>query len=338
MNFKLTLPMSYSIAMKTALRTDPVSVLTAMRYEVWRCTTLFLLAMAGSIACPAAEIGKTFPTPEEAVSALIAAVRAQDTSALRVIFGPAVAEIQNPDHVQATNDLAVFTAAINQHWQIVRQSDTRCVLEVGQDAWPFPVPIVKRDGQWFLDTEAGVDELLNRRIGRNELMALQVVRAYVEAQRDYASKDHDGDDVLEFAQKLVSTPGTKDGLYWPEDLDGELSPLGPMVAQAQFSGYHLKSRQEDAAPEPFHGYYFKVLTRQGKSAPGGKYSYLINGNMIGGFALVAWPAEYGNSAIMTFIVNQQGRVYQKDLGLKTDKLAAAIKAYDPDKTWVISRE
>ena len=144
--------------------------------------------------------------------------------------------------------------------------------------------------------------------------------------------------MLEFAQKIVSTPGTKDGLYWPPDLDGEISPLGPLAAQAQDEGYGARPIAEGTAPEPFHGYFFKVLTRQAKSAPGGKYDYIINGNMIGGFALVAWPAEYGETGIMTFIVNQQGRIYQKDLRSKTAKTAADMKAYDPDKTWTISRD
>ena len=150
-------------------------------------------------------------------------------------------------------------------------------------------------------------------------------------------KDRDGDEVLEYAQKFSSTPGTKDGLYWPPDLDGEISPLGPLVAQAQEQGYGRKPGRRAPRPQPFHGYFFKILTRQGKSAPGGKYDYVINGNMIGGFALVAWPAEYGETGIMTFIVNQQGRVYQKDLGPKTAKVAAAMKAYDPDKTWTLSK-
>ena len=164
------------------------------------------------------------------------------------------------------------------------------------------------------------------------------MRAYVVAQREYAAMDRDGDQVLEFAQKFLSSPGKKDGLYWPPDLDGELSPLGPLVAQAQGEGYSVKARMEGAAPEPFHGYFFKVLTRQAASAPGGKHDYIINGNMIAGFALVAWPAEYGESGIMTFMVNQQGRVYQKDLGAITVKLAPAMKAYDPDKTWSVSAD
>ncbi|MCX6923004.1 MAG: DUF2950 domain-containing protein, partial [Verrucomicrobia bacterium] len=247
-------------------------------------------------------------------------------------------EIENPDRVQAANELRAFNAAVSQRQRIVHESDTKCVLEVGDNSWPFPVPIVKRSGRWFFDTEAGKDEILNRHIGKNELATLQSVRAYVEAQREYASKDRDGDEVLEYAQKFTSTPGTKDGLYWPPDLDGEISPLGPLVAHAQNQGYMVKSKAQDAAPEPFNGYYFKILTRQGKHAPGGKYDYIINGNMIGGFALVAWPVEYAETGIMTFIVNQQGRVYQKDLGPKTTRTAASIKSYDPDRTWTVSPE
>ena len=295
-----------------------------------------VLALGTPIALRAADIGQTFATPEAAVSALLAAASAQDTNAFRVIFGPVGVEIQNPDRVQAANELKAFNAAVNQHQRLVHESDAKCVLEIGDNAWPFPIPIVKRNGQWFFDTEAGKDEIFNRHIGRNELATLQSVRAYVEAQREYASKDRDGDDVLEYAQKFRSTPGMKDGLYWPQDLDGEISPLGPLVAEAQAQGYGRKPKEEGDKTAPFHGYFFKVLTGQGKHAPGGKYDYVINGNMIGGFALVAWPAEYGESGIMTFVVNQQGHVYQKNLGPGTAKAAEAMKAYDPDKTWTVS--
>ena len=307
------------------------------RSVAWRTLSLVWIVSA-PLAVSAAETGKTFATPEEAVSALAAAASTQDTNALRVLFGPAAEDLQNPDRVQATNDLNEFVSAFNQAHRVVRESEAKCILEVGNDPWPFPVPLVKQAGQWFFDTEAGKEELLNRRIGRNERLTLASVRAYVEAQREYAMKDRDGDEVLEYAPKFLSTPGTKDGLYWPSDLDGEVSPLGPLVADAQAQGYKRKPGEQGAQPEPFHGYFFKILTAQGKFAPGGKYDYIINGNMIGGFALVAWPAEYGNTGIMTFIVNQQGRVYQKDLGAKTAKTAAAMKSYDPDKTWTISRD
>jgi hypothetical protein len=296
------------------------------------------LTLGAPIALSAANTGQTFATPEAAVAALAVAANAQDTNALRLIFGPASADIENPDRVQAAGEYRAFAEAVAQDQRIVRESDSKCVLKVGHDFWPFAVPIVKKDGQWFFDTVAGIDEILSRRIGKNELSTLQALRGCAEAQREYAAKDRDGDLVLEYAQKLASKPGTKDGLYWPSDLDGEISPLGPLFALAQEEGYLMKAKEEGAAREPFHGYFFKVLTRQAKSAPGGKYDYLINGNMIGGFAIVAWPAEYGETGIMTFIVNQLGTVYQKDLGPKTAKIAAAMKEYDPDKTWVISRD
>ena len=293
------------------------------------------LAFAAPLAINAADIGKTFATPEAAVSALVAAVGAKDTNALHDIFGPATADIANPDQVQAANELNAFATALNQTNRIVRESDSKCVLEVGEQSWPFPIPVVKKDGQWFFDTEAGKDEILNRRIGENELATLQVVRGYVEAQREYAAKDRDGKEVLKFAQKIISSPGAKDGLYWPPELDGEISPLGPLAADAAAEGY---GKTPGTERQPFHGYFFRILTRQGKHAPGGKYKYVVNGNMIGGFALVAWPAEYGENGIMTFIVNQQGRVYQKDLGPQTAKTAGAMQSYDPDKTWAVSSD
>jgi hypothetical protein len=297
---------------------------------------ILMLALSLPMLSEAEEAGQTFATPEQAVSALIKATSTADSSALRAIFGEAAEDLQNPDRVQATNDLNTFTAAFNATNRLVRESDAKYVLEVGTNDWPFPVPLVKMDGRWFFDTEAGEDEILSRRIGKNELATLDAVRAYVEAQREYASRDRDGDGVLEYAQRLASTPGTKDGLYWPEDLDGEISPLGPLVADAQTENYNLNARGQAETREPFHGYFFKILSRQGKNAPGGKYNYIINGNMIGGFALVAWPAEYGESGIMTFIVNQQGRVYQRDLGPKTAKLASSMREYNPDASWSLS--
>lgn len=300
-----------------------------------------MLALAFSVSTTvlAADTGKTFPTPEDAVAALTAAVNAKDKDTLHDIFGPAAADIENPDQAQAAGELEHFAAALNATNQVVHDSDTRCTLVVGAKSWPFPIPLVKaRDGGWFFDTEAGKQEILNRRIGRNELATLQTVRAYVAAQREYASRDRIGNEVLQYAQKIISSPGLKDGLYWPTNLDGEISPLGPQAAEAEAAGYGKTGQGAEGAPEPFHGYYFKILTRQGKHAPGGKYDYVINGNMIGGFALVAWPAEYGNTGIMTFIVNQQGRVYQKDLGLKTGKLAPAMDVYEPDSTWQLSTD
>jgi hypothetical protein len=297
-----------------------------MMNRVLRLSLMMVLALP----VRAAEMGTTFATASEAAQALDDAARTKDHKALRALFGLATDELVAADPVQEGNDLQRFTAQYNAAHRLVNRSETEAVLEIGKDGWPFPIPLVRKDGRWFFDTNAGKEELLNRRIGRNELETLKVVRAYVEAQREYASRDHTGDDVLQYAQKFSSTPGKRDGLYWPPESDGEISPFGPLVAQAESEGY---ARTNNA---PFHGYYFKILTRQGDHASGGKYSYVINGRMIAGFALVAWPAQYGESGIMTFIVNQQGRVYQKNLGPKTEKLAPAISQYDPDRTWQLS--
>lgn len=298
----------------------------------------------------AVETAKTFNTPEQAVSALAEAVNMTNRAGFVTLFGPQAEALANPDSVQGAQELAEFASAFNSTNHLVRESDQRMVLEVGSKGWPFPIPIVKTADGWRFDTAAGLDEILDRRIGRNELDVLRVTRAYVEAQREYASRDRDGDGVLEYAQKISSSPGRTDGLFWPPDQNGEMSPLGPLVAHAQSEGYFQKpspqktgasgraSVPESQNPQPFHGYLFKILTRQAKNAPGGKYDYIINGNMIGGFALIAWPAEYGESGIMTFIVNQQGRVYQKDLGPDTAKLAHKTTAYDPDPSWHLSRE
>jgi len=285
-----------------------------------------------------ANTARRFASPEEAVAALRLATTAADTNALKDIFGPGAQDLQNPDRIQATNELMTFSSALAQTNHLVRVSDTLVMLELGDDLWPFPVPIVKKDGGWFFDTDAGKDELLSRRIGKNELATLPVMRAYVDAQREYAGVDHNGDGVLEYAQRLVSSPGKEDGLYWPPEFDGDESPLGPLVAYAQAKGYNPEQREDEDELErgPYHGYLFKILTRQGKHAPAGKYNYVINGHMIGGFAMVAWPADYGGSGVMTFIVNQQGRVYQKDLGPKTSRLASRMKAYDPDSSWTLS--
>jgi hypothetical protein len=297
-----------------------------------------LLVLSAAQVCYGADSGKSYSSPEDAVTALVSAVTSKDTNALRVIFGSAADDLQNPDRVQAGNDLNTFAAAITLTNRLVRQSDTKYELEIGAASWPFPIPLVKETNGWVFDTEAGKDELLNRRIGNNELETLKVVRAFVDAQREYASKDRDGDEVLEYAQRITSSPDKTDGLFWPIELNGEVSPLGPLVAEAQTEGYFADQSSDEPGPNPFHGYLFKILTRQGKHAPGGKYNYIINGHMIGGFALVAWPASYGESGIMTFIVNQQGRVYQKDLGPATSKIVRKMKEYDCDPTWRVSQD
>jgi hypothetical protein len=294
---------------------------------------LAVTMLAGGGPRAAAVSPQSFPTPQDAVAALGNAVNTTNRSGFTLLFGSESDWLANPDSVQGTRELSDFSTAFNATNYLVRDSETHMTLEVGRHHWPFPIPLVKTDRGWRFDTEAGREEILNRRIGRNELEALKIVRAYVAAQREYALKDRDGDGVLEYAQTLTSSPGLTDGLYWPPELTGEISPLGPLVAEAQDQGYF---RANSAKPQPFYGYFFKVLKQQGKHAPGGKYDYVINGNMIGGFALAAWPAEYGESGIMTFIVNQQGRVYEKDLGPKTAKAAEKLQTYDPDPTWTLS--
>jgi hypothetical protein len=202
---------------------------------------------------------------------------------------------------------------------------------IGKDEWSFPVPLVKSSRGWVFATEDGKVEIINRRIGRNELKAIQVALAYVDAQFEYAGKDRDGDGVLQYAARFISHAGRKDGLYWVAGPGEEASPLGPLFARASEEGYTIKKKGEKAAP--YHGYYFKILKRQGGNAPGGELDYINSGKMVGGFGLVAYPAEYAVSGIMTLIVNQDGIVYEKDLGPKTQELAKAMTKYDPDKTW-----
>ena len=284
--------------------------------------------------CVAAQEELTFNSPNDAVNALVAAATNHDTNALHLIFGPAGHELISPDVVQATEEYKMFVQHLTEKTVLTTNSDSNITLEVGTNGWPFPIPLVKQNGQWLFDTAAGSEEILARRIGRDEIGAINVCNAYVEAQREYASQDRLGDGVLAYAQFLRSTPGTHDGLFWPaKQLGEELSPLGPLIAQARVDGYHRTAKMLNDEEAPYHGYYFKILTRQGKHAPGGKYDYIINGHMIAGFALVAWPAEWGNTGVMTFIVNQQGTIYQKNLGTKTGKIARAMTIYDYNDSW-----
>ena len=282
--------------------------------------------------------GQTFSSPEDAVNALAVAVAGGDTNALAAIFGPGSKDIRSSDPVEGQREMAAFSAALNTSNHLDYVEDDRCILEVGADQWAFPIPLVRTNDTWYFDTQAGKDEILNRRIGYNELQTLQALRTAVEAQREYASEDHNGDGVLEFAEKFISSPGKKDGLYWSPDIDGEISPLGPAVADAQNQGYLKKIGTGTGEPAPFHGYYFKILTRQGKHAPIGAYNYIINDHLIGGFAFVAWPSQYGESGVMTFIVNQDGKVYQKDLGPDTESIVKKMKAYDPGPGWALSSD
>lgn len=278
---------------------------------------------------------ETFNTPQEAVNALVTAAVSNDTNAMHAIFGPEGRELVSPDAVQAAESYRMFVQRLKQRVEMITNSDSVICLQIGNDEWPFPIPLEKYDGQWLFDTEAGKEEILNRRIGMDELGAIAVCRAYVEAQREYATLDRNGDGILEYAKYLHSDPGTHDGLFWPTVPGDDLSPLGPLIVSARMQGYHHAARMMSSQEAPYHGYYFKILTRQGKHALGGKYSYIINGHMIAGFALVAWPAEWRNTGVMTFIVNQQGIVYQRNLGPKTAKIAGKMEEFDPGKGWTV---
>ena len=272
---------------------------------------------------------KTFPSPEEAVKSLMDAVKSNDTKELRAIFGPAGREIiSSGDQVADKARRERFVKSYEETSKLEKESDNKVTLVVGKSEWPFPVPIVKKDEVWVFDTMAGKEELLDRRIGRNELNTIQTCLAYVDAQREYAMESWNSDDA--YAQKFMNTPGKKDGLYWKTKEGEEPSPLGDLFAKAVKAGY---TPGKGAGPQPYWGYYYKILKAQGNNAPGGAYDYVIKGKMIGGFALVAYPAEYGASGIMTFIVNHDGVVYQKDLGKETGKIAGALTKYDPDETW-----
>ncbi|MBF0506794.1 MAG: DUF2950 domain-containing protein [Nitrospirae bacterium] len=276
---------------------------------------------------------KSFSSPEDALKSLAEAVKAKDRPALDQIFGPAGKELHYSDRVQAAAEFEEFAKHLAEKTNLVKESDSKVVLHIGNENWPFPIPIVKKDNKWFFDTETGKEEILNRRIGEDELTAILVCRTYVKAQREYAMKDWNGDGILAYAQNLRSDQGKKNGLFWRAVPGEELSPLGEFIAKARMEGYKKEKSLFKEQPTPFHGYYFSILKRQGKNAPGGAYNYIINGNMVGGFALVAFPSDWGKSGVMTFIVNQQGKVYEKNLGPNTIKIARRMKSYNPDKTW-----
>ena len=282
----------------------------------------------------------TFSTPEEAMRALIAAAEAKDRGAIMKIFGPGADQLLSGDRVADNKDLEEFATAARASARLEKDGDTTYTLVVGKNDWPIPIPIVKKENLWLFDTKAGIDEILNRRIGENELSAITICRAYVVAQWEYFTEGEWGrDGVAAYAQTFISSPGEHDGLYWETSEDENPSPLGELVAEARAEGYGPKDRaKKEGSRErrPYHGYYFKILTRQGPNAPGGQYDYIINGNMIAGFALVAYPDKWGNSGVMTFIVNQQGRVYEKNLGPDTAKSAGEMTVYNPDTTWKLA--
>jgi len=280
-------------------------------------------------------VQRAFTSPDDAIKALQAATEAKDNAALSEIFGPEVQELLTGDKVLDANNAQRFATALAQGCNRVEEGEDKITLEVGTNNWPMPIPLVKTNGQWRFDTAAGKEEIINRHIGKDELHAIGVCRAYVAAQRQYASSNPGADGVVKYAQKFKSTPGKKDGLYWPAAGNEPASPFGPLVAEAHAEGY---VKHKDAGPHPFHGYYFRILTRQGQAAPGGNMDYLSHGGLTGGFALVAYPEHWDQSGIMTFIVNQDGKVYQQNLGEKTSRIARKMKEYNPDSEWSLVQD
>lgn len=272
---------------------------------------------------------KTFDSPGKAAAALFDAAKSGDTNALMKIFGPESKELlSSGDPVADKNTRELVVQKYEEMHRLVTGPDKSVTLYIGAENWPFPIPIVNKDGAWLFDTAKGKQEVLFRRIGRNENFAMGTLRSLVDAQKEYASTTHDQDNVKQYAQKILSDEGKHNGLYWKSAEGEPASPIGPLIAQATREGYERKQNSI-----PFHGYYYRVLMSQGKDAPGGAVSYMTDGKLTKGFAFIAYPAEYRNSGVMTFIVGKNGQVYQKDLGPNTANIAAHMKEFNPDKTW-----
>lgn len=304
---------------KLRFLTDPSSFLTGLTFLIAGALT-FTPASTANAQQP-------FKTAQEAADALVNAARSGDQKNILNVLGRDGADIvSSGDAVADASARNRLIAAYDAKHQVVTEGTDKAVLIIGQQDWPFPIPVVRKDGSWRFDTAAGREEILYRRIGRNELDAIQACLAYVDAQQEYADQGIAGKGA--YAQRIVSRPGQKDGLYWPAQSSADESPLGELVASAAAEGYRVGQQ-----PAPYHGYYYKVLTKQGPNASGGVLDYVVRGKMIGGFALVAYPAAYRNSGVMTFLVNHQGTVYEKDLGPDTARIIAGMTAFNPDSTW-----
>ena len=296
------------------------------------CLAACLLAATASSSFAADTAQKHFATPEAAVQALIDAAKGDDKAALYALFGADAKElIESGDPVADRLVLDGFVERYESAHRIVKSSDARAELEIGEDQWPVPIPIVKDAAGWRFDSAAGEVEMLSRRIGRNELSAIQACLAYVDAQREYYDTNPEKSALLHYARHFKSSPGRRDGLYWPTEENETPSPLGPLFESASEEGYQLGKGE---GPTPLHGYYFRILEGQGPRAPGGAYSYLAKNQLIGGFALLAWPATYGVSGVMSFLVNHDGVVYQTDLGPQTADRVKAISLFDLDANTV----
>lgn len=301
-----------------------ISLLTAV-------VVMLTMGMAFGGASKAAQKQKTFSSAEEAEKAAVTAAKNNDDERLIAIFGPSAKDlIFSGDAVADKQRREQFLKSYDEKHGLVSEKES-VVLVIGKNDWPFPIPLAKKGDVWFFDTDKGRDEILNRRVGRNELSTIQSMLAIVDAQREYAMFDRDGNGFTDYAQKFLSDPGKKNGLYWKAKEGEDLSPLGEFMSGAQFDQYAVTGSKH--APVPYHGYYFRLLRKQGANAQGGTFDYMVKNRMIGGFAVVASPAKYGNSGVLTFIVNHDGVVYEKDLGKNTAKTAKAMKSFDPDKTW-----
>ncbi len=321
---------AYADKMKRHLRALRASV------NIMAVTAGSLIILLAGAALAAEMKQPRFTTPERAVEALVSALKADNSEALATLLGPGSERLASSgDPVADEAERQRFLERYAEKRRLEAEGDDRVVLHVGEDDWPMAIPLVRVKGGWQFDAEAGAEEMLARRIGRNELDTIQTCLAYVDAQREYAAKDRDGDGLFEYAQRFASAPGRQNGLYWEAGEAEEQSPLGPFFAEAQEEGYFPRNpgSRTDAGPRPYHGYYYRILMAQGEDAPGGAYDYRVGDRMIGGFALVAYPAEYGSSGIMTFLTNHDGRVYQKDLGGGTESLARAMTLFNPDDTW-----
>jgi hypothetical protein len=292
------------------------------RRLVWFASAVLALLMTS-----VASAQQSFETPEAAVNALVSAAKVGDRKSVLTVLGEDATDlVSSGDEVADASDRDRIIEAYDAKHQLVMQGPDKAVLILGKEDWPFPIPLLRKDGTWRFDSTAGREEILFRRIGRNELSAIQTCLAYVDAQNEYAEQGVAGLGV--YAQRIVSRPGKKDGLYWPAQSAAQESPLGEFAASAAAEGYRAGQQRT-----PYHGYYYKVLTKQGSNAPGGELDYVVRGNMIGGFALVAYPAQYSNSGVMTFLVNHEGIIYQKDLGPRTATIAEAMTVFNPDSSW-----
>jgi DUF2950 family protein len=297
---------------------------------LWTIVTLTLIAMA-PVALAATAAQQSFASPEAGITALVEAVKANDLPMLRGILGPHGKKlISSGDKVADQQSRDAFIKAYSETNKLVLEGDQQAVLVIGQDEWPMPIPLVKSPAGWRFDSPQGEKEILTRRIGRNELAAIQVCLAIVDAAQEYAMLDVDRDGIPEYTPRFVSRPGKHDGLYWQTKADEPLSPLGPLLAAATREGYTNSASKTLA---PYHGYFYRILTKQGKDAPGGARDYLLNGHMIGGFAVIAYPARYGVSGIMSLMVNQDEMVYEQNLGQNSAAIVSKITTFNPDASW-----